>query len=238
MYKTMKSFFAVILIAFAFPSVAMAGDSNSAVFPVSRNDWMERVLANIRAAREPEIQVIFDGDSITDGWRRRGRTVWDARYAGYKAVNFGIGGDRTEHVLWRLRNGGQVDGMSPRLVVLMIGTNNLGRNTNEQIVEGVFAVVREYRRRCPGAVVLLQGIFPRGKLSTDPVRERIKAINQELAKVSDGGHVLYVDIGEKFLDASGNLPESIMPDYLHPDPQGYEVWAEAIEPIIKKILTP
>jgi N-acetylglucosamine-6-sulfatase len=162
--------------------------------------------------------------------------VWDARYAGYKAVNFGIGGDRTENILWRLNNG-QMDGLDPKLIVLLIGTNNL-RNTNEQIVEGVLAVVREYRRRCPGAVVLLQGVFPRGKLATDSVRGRIKAINGELSKAGDGEHVLYVDIGDNFLDATGDLPERIMPDYLHPGPQGYEVWAEAIDPVVKKIMAP
>ena len=116
----------------------------------------------------------------------------------------------------------------------MIGTNNLGANTNEQIAEGVAAIVQDYRTRCPDAVVLLQAIFPRGPKATDPFRARIKAINEIIAKLHDGKKVIFIDFGEKFLSADGTLLPEIMPDFLHPSPKGYQIWADAIQPVINQ----
>lgn len=179
------------------------------------------------------ITVIFDGDSITDGWQGGGRKIWDKTFASRGAFDFGISGDKTQHVLWRLSQG-QVEGLDPKLVLIMIGTNNLGSNTPEEIAEGVQAIVAEYQKRLPNAVIVVQGIFPRGQSPADPARAKIKKINEMIAKLGDGKKVVYVDFGDKFLAADGTLPAEVMPDFLHPSEKGYEIWAEAITPVVDK----
>jgi lysophospholipase L1-like esterase len=205
--------------------------------------------------------IVFVGDSITDGWRREKpnvkrvnpkapatpapvaatpeilpHDVFEKNYGAMNPYNIGIGGDRTQHVLWRLDRG-EVDGISPKVAVLMIGTNNLGGNSDEEIVAGDTKIVKELNEKLPQTKVLLLGIFPRGAKATDPARARIKAINEQLSKLDDGGkHVKYLDIGAKFLDAEGNLPKDIMPDSLHPNGKGYEIWAEATAPAIAELV--
>ncbi len=208
---------------------------NSAAVAAPKLDWVLRVQStNDRAqAVAASIKLVFDGDSITDWWQNRGKEVWAQHYASLGAFDFGIAGDRTQHVLWRLANG-QVDNLKPTLIALMIGTNNLAGNTNEQIAEGVAAIVQDYRTRCPDAVVLLQAIFPRGQKADDPLRARIKAINEIIAKLHDGKKVIFLDFGEKFLNADGTLSPEIMPDFLHPSAKGYQIWADAIQPVIDR----
>ena len=157
---------------------------NSAVYPAPRQDWVQRVQSdNERARKQTGIRLIFDGDSITDRWLVAGTQIWQERYEKIGAFDFGISGDRTQHLLWRLAQG-QVDGIQPRLVALMIGTNNLGGNSVDEIAAGVTAIVRDYQTRCPGAVILLQGIFPRGKDANDPLRAKIKAVNAIIARLN------------------------------------------------------
>jgi lysophospholipase L1-like esterase len=208
---------------------------NSAVFPIGRGEWFQRALAaNGKAlAVAAPIRLVFDGDSITDGWQTSGNAVWAARYGKLNAFDFGISGDRTQHVLWRLDQG-QVNGLKPRLVALMIGTNNMGSNTPEEIAEGVKTIVAEYQKLCPEAVVLLQAIFPRGQKAEDPSRAKIKATNEIIAKLGDGKKVIYVDFGDKFLEPDGSISPEIMKDFLHPTAKGYEIWADAIAPIVAK----
>ena len=202
-----------------------------------RMDWFQRVAKNKESARKEgdSIQLVFDGDSITDFWQGRGKAIWAERYAKYGAFNFGIASDRTEHVLWRLSQG-QVDGLHPKLIVLMIGTNNVGANNPEQIAEGIKAVVEEYQKRCPNSTILLQGIFPRGASATNPPRLTVKAVNDIISKLGDGKKVIYIDFGDRFLNPDGSLSEEIMPDLLHPSPKGYQIWADAIQPIIDQQL--
>jgi len=213
--------------------------ANSAAVAAPKVDWFQRIQANNDHAQASasSIKLVFDGDSITDGWQSRGKEVWGQHYAALGAFDFGISGDRTQHVLWRLANG-QVDNLKPSLIALMIGTNNLGSNTNEQIADGVAAIVQDYRKRCPDAVVLLQAIFPRGQKADDPLRARIKAINEIIAKLHDGKKVIYIDFGAKFLSADGTLSPDIMPDFLHPNAKGYQIWADAIQPVIDQYLPP
>lgn len=195
----------------------------------------ERFKGNMeRLANTPRpIELVFDGDSITDGWQGRGKEVWAKNFADRRAFDFGISGDRTQHVLWRLDKG-QVDGLDPKLVAIMIGTNNLGSHSAEQIAEGITAVVKEYQKRCPNAVILLQGVFPRAQSPQDPARAKIKDINQRISALGDGQKVIYVDFGDKFLEPDGTMSAEIMPDFLHPSAKGYEIWAEAIKPIVDK----
>lgn len=205
-------------------------------FPAPRVEWLTRVSGNNAKAAQVKdpINLIFDGDSITDGWQGGGQGIWAQHYGKLGAFDFGISGDRTEHVLWRLSTG-QVDNLKPKLVAIMIGTNNLGtRQSVEDTIAGVKAVVAEYRKRLPDSVILLQGIFPRGASPQDPYRAKIKAVNQEIAKLADGDKVIYVDFGDKFLEPDGSLSPKIMPDALHPNAAGYQIWADAIQPIIDK----
>ncbi|MEI7729114.1 MAG: GDSL-type esterase/lipase family protein [Verrucomicrobiota bacterium] len=193
-------------------------------------------LNNENAKKEGDaIQLIFDGDSITDFWAGRGKAIWTERYGNYHAFNFGIASDRTEHVLWRLSQG-QVDGLHPKLIVLLIGANNVFANPPEQIAEGVKAIVADYRKRCPNSSILLQGIFPSGASSTSPRRAPTKTVNDIICKLADGKKVIYIDFGEKFLSPDGSLSAEIMPDFLHPSTKGYQIWADAIQPIIDQQL--
>jgi beta-glucosidase len=208
---------------------------NTAIKPMPKDvKRHEGFLAQVNAGKG-DIDVVFLGDSITDAWRSSGKDVWKERFEPLKAVNFGIGGDRTQHVLWRIQNG-ELKGYHPKVVVLMIGTNNLGSNTNEEIAEGIATIVHEIQHQQPHTKVLLLGIFPRGALATDKNRDRIKDINKTIAKLDDGKKVRYLDIGEKFVDADGNLPKDIMPDFLHLSAKGYKIEADAIQPTVEELL--
>jgi len=216
-----------------FPEVP-AG-ANTATYPAPRLDWFARVKANNEKAAQNAggIQLIFDGDSITDGWQSGGRPIWMERYAKHNAFDFGISGDRTEHVLWRLSQG-QVNNIHPKLIAIMIGTNNMGANSPEQIAAGVKAIVDDYRSRCPDATILLQAIFPRGQEAANPYRAKIKETNKIISGFADGDKVIYLDFGDKFLEPDGTLSPSIMPDFLHPNAKGYQIWADAIQPVIDR----
>jgi lysophospholipase L1-like esterase len=223
--------------------LAATAFANTAIEPVPRDEkWVARHEGFVAEAQKGGIDLLFVGDSITDGWRTRGKEVWDREFAPLKAANFGIGGDRTEHVLWRLRNG-EAEGYKPKLVVLMIGTNNTGferdkttpRNTPPEIVEGVTTIVKDLRSDFPDAKILLLAIFPRGEKDSLQ-RGQVAEVNKQIAKLHDGSHVHYLDIGAKFLDAAGNIPADIMPDLLHPYEKGYGIWADAIREPVKRLM--
>jgi lysophospholipase L1-like esterase len=196
----------------------------------------EGFLADLKA-KNGKVGVLFVGDSITDGWRgKNGKETFAGHYGSMDPLNIGIGGDRTQHVLWRLENG-EVEGISPKVAVLMIGTNNLGGNTNEEIAAGVTKIVKTLHAKLPQTKILLLGIFPRGMSADDKNRGRIKAINEQLAKLDDGSMtVKYLDIGQKFLTDDGTLTKEVMPDALHPNEKGYQVWAEAMDPTLKELM--
>ena len=225
--------------------------AGTAVDPVPRDAaWMKRHEEFVSEARRGGIDVLFLGDSITDFWRstnpeRGGKTIWDREFGALKAANFGISADRTQHVLWRLRNG-EAEGYQPKVVVLLIGTNNTGlerdgatiRNTTAEVVEGVTAVVNELRARFPAAKILFLAIFPRGEKDS-PQRIQIVEINRQLAQLQDGRRVFFLDIGPKFLTPDGSIPRAVMPDLLHPSEKGYQIWADAIrEPLARLLRTP
>jgi lysophospholipase L1-like esterase len=207
---------------------------NSAVKPSPKD--VGRHEGFVALAKKGHVDVVFLGDSITDAWRTDGKEVWKTRFEPLRAVNFGIGGDRTQHVLWRIQNG-ELKGIHPKAVVLMIGTNNLGSNTNEQIAEGIETIVNDIHHQQPHTKVLLLGIFPRGAKATDKIRDRIKDINKMISKLdNDGKTVRYLDIGDKFLDEKGDLPKDIMPDALHLSAKGYKIEADAIQPALAELM--
>jgi lysophospholipase L1-like esterase len=187
----------------------------------------------VEIAKKNENPILFTGDSITDGWRNQ--AAWKKYFDPMKAANFGIGGDRTEHVLWRLQNG-ELDGYTPKVVVLMIGTNNTGSNTADEIAEGIKAIIKTIHDKSKDTKVLLLAVFPRGEKPGTPVRDKIAAINKTISALDDGGKmVLYMDIGSKFTEPDGTLTKAIMPDFLHLSPRGYEIWGEAIVDTVQKL---
>ncbi len=214
---------------------AQSIEENSAVIPIPREgSGYERFLHLNEVVQENqgEIDLLFIGDSITQGWESAGREVWDEFYGSRRALNIGISADRTQHVLWRLENG-NIDGIYPELTILMIGTNNSGadRNTPPEILAGVKAVVEKIRSSLPDTKILLLGIFPRGAEFNDQ-RGVIAQVNQALSKMDGKEKIHFLDIGHAFLEPDGTISEEIMPDALHLSPAGYRIWAESIEPFI------
>lgn len=214
---------------------------HSAVKPVPRADpwWKERAkLLDDRLEQTPDAEVLFIGDSIVQGWETAGKDVWARYYGSHKAVNLGIGGDRTQHVIWRLENA-PLGKVKPKVAVVMIGTNNTSAddNTPGQIAEGVAAIVNKLRLRLPSTKVLLLAIFPRNE-NFGTQRGKIAQINQVLGKLADDPMVTFLDIGHRFLTLDGVITADIMPDYLHPSAEGYQLWAEAMEPTLKNMLGP
>ena len=230
-----------LMVAWTFLCLTTAGTAqeakpNDAIVPVHREGtWMTRHNSFNERVKQGNVDLIFIGDSITQGWEGAGKDIWAKHYTPRNAVNLGIGGDRTQHVLWRLDNG-NIAGIKPKLAVIMIGTNNSGVNSAEQITEGITAIVQKLQTALPDTKILLLGIFPRGADNTHPQRIKNNAVNAEVAKLADGEKVIYLDIGPKFLAADGTLSKDIMPDLLHLSPAGYQIWADSIEEQIKKLM--
>ena len=186
-------------------------------------------------AKEGKTQLLFLGDSITAGWGSK-KDIWDKAFGQYQPANFGIGGDRTQHVLWRITNG-ELDGIKPKGVVLMIGTNNSSTDTAEGIAKGVTAIVETIRTKQPQAKILLLAVFPRGEKATpNPGRAKLKEVNAMIAKLDDGKNINFLDIGEKFLQPDGSITKEIMPDFLHLSTAGYQIWADAISPKLAELM--
>jgi lysophospholipase L1-like esterase len=193
------------------------------------------------------IGVLFIGDSITAGWTRAPH-VWEHYYGKWQPANFGIGGDQTQHVIWRIENG-ELDGLAPKVVVLMLGTNNSGAHTAAEIAGANRKIVQLIRAKIPNTKVLVLAVFPRGPrkekdgtiseaVAAEAARrmEVIKGVNAELAKLDDGKNVRFLDINGAFLGQDGKIPFSIMPDQLHPNAAGYQLWADAMQPTLTAMM--
>ncbi len=229
----------VLGAAAAFGQTNPAPVLNRCIEPVAREGRAyERYLALNRRVKESQgrAEVIFVGDSITQGWEGGGKAVWAKYYAPRHALNLGISGDQTQHVLWRLDHG-NLDGLKPKVAVVLIGVNNIPHeeNTPRQVLEGVTAVVRRLREKLPETKVLLLGIFP---FREDFCVQRGKAlqINQALHKLDDGHWIRFLDIGDLLIQPDGKISKEIMRDFLHPSAEGYRIWAEAMEPELAAML--
>ena len=221
------------------PVAVAAAQENAAIIPVPRTGSItnRQTEVLVRAKEHPgDYDLEFIGDSITQGWEGRGKSVWQEFYGNRKAINFGVSGDRTQHVLWRFEQG-QLDGIKAKVAIVMIGTNNSNNkdNTEGEILEGVTAIVNQIRTRQPDTKVLLLGIFPRGK-TFSPQRGKILEVNQALARLDDGQHIYYLDFGSQYIGNDGSISPDIMPDALHPNEAGYQIWAKAMEPKLKELL--
>lgn len=232
----------VLMVVAGFVILEVRSDTghvtlHSATIPQPRCDitWTRRFEAFNRRVKEGGVDLIFIGDSITHSWEIVGRQVWNEFYGKRRALNLGIEGDSTQHVLWRL-NHGNIDGISPKLAAVLAGTNNATNNTPQEIADGVKAIVGKLREKLPATHVLVLGIFPQG---ADPWNRRrlvIRTANQLISKLRDGKKVYYLDIGRKFLESDGTVNRSTMPDFLHLSPDGYHIWAESIEPTVAMLL--
>jgi len=226
---------AVVLPGGAAEATEGMAKRGNAKFFRSHAEFLER-------GAEGPVGVLFLGDSITAGWSRVPK-LWAAGYSKYQPANFGIGGDRTEHVIWRIEQG-ELDKISPKVVVVMIGTNNTGDNAAVEIAAGNRKIVALIQEALPETKILLLAVFPRGPRTNgdgqaDPWEQKmakINAINTDLAQLDDGDRVRFLDIGDRFRGADGTLPKDIMPDQLHLSVAGYQIWIEAMAPLLTDMM--
>jgi beta-glucosidase len=232
------------------PAAAEEKKPNAAIVPVARVDnerWIARNQEFVdrakQGAEQGDIEIIFMGDSITQQWETAGEPVWREFYSERKVVNFGIGGDRTQHLLWRIQNG-NVEGLAkpkaghaPRLVVMMIGTNNSNGDdhTAAEIAEGIKACVTAVRERLPETKVLLLSIFPRGE-TPSPQREKNAEASRLAAAIADDKMVFHLDLTDRFVEPDGTIKKEIMPDFLHLSEEGYRRWASGMEAKLAELL--
>mmetsp|Transcript_18781 Transcript_18781/g.23308 ORF Transcript_18781/g.23308 Transcript_18781/m.23308 type:complete len:235 (-) Transcript_18781:390-1094(-) len=212
---------------------------NSAALPASRGNqqrWSERVKYLTMTAEKGNVDLVFIGDSITNNWIGCGKHVWKKYYGDRKPLNLGIGGDRTEHVIWRLMHG-NLGNIRPKVAVLMIGTNNTGqlKQNPVEVASGIARILEILEEYLPETKVILHGIFPRGVNSLDVNRVNNIAINQLICNLADGDRVHYMDISDHFLEPDGSISHKIMRDYVHLSPHGYQRWAQALEPKLQEL---
>ena len=223
----------------------------STLVPVTQNrdwrlyDWAERHAAAVALMRERQPEIVMLGDSITHFWggeptggrtsgRNTGAAVWDRVFAGRRVVNLGYGWDRIENALWRLTHG-EFDGVAPAVVVILIGTNNVGANTPEEIATGVEAICAEIHRRSASTRILLLGLLPRGE-RPNPAREAVTEVNRRLATIDGRMGVTYLDVGAVLVSDDGSISRDVMYDFVHPTAKGYELWWAAMAPTLDSML--
>lgn len=246
----MKRLFAAIwvlgLLLPAFAEDKKDDQANPAAKKLNRDIARHKEFLKRIEASNGEGDVIFLGDSITQGWEGH-KDAWKENFGAFKPVNLGISGDQTGHVLWRLTEGKEIENLKPKAAVIMIGTNNTpGGHSAEQIAGGIKAIVEELKKQKPDIKILLLAIFPRGNrgdadkdTKTVPaakLNKKILDINAIIAKLDDGKTVFYKDIGKEFLDKEGGLSADVMPDYLHLSAKGYDAWGKAIKGDIEKLV--
>ncbi len=232
----------VLLLACAVAVPAFAADPSVGIPKRGNPGFFEAHASFLRRAQEGPVGVLFLGDSITAGWTKV-PALWESAWGRYQPANFGIGGDQTQHVIWRIEQA-ELENISPKVVVLMIGTNNTGGNTAEEITAANHKIVTMIQEALPETKILLLAIFPRGpRTSGSGVVEDgttrmavISAVNAKMATWDDGDKIRYLDIGHVFLDADGNIPLDIMPDRLHPNAAGYQLWVDAMSPLLAEMM--
>lgn len=205
--------------------------------------FLKKHEAILQRGKAGPIGVLFLGDSITENWKSKAPELWKHYEEKYQAADFGIGGDRTQHVIWRIENG-ELDGIHPKVVVFMLGTNNTSDNSADQIVAADKKIIRLVQAKIPDTKVIVMAILPRGPRKNsdgtpdDGVHrmEVINAANAQLAKLDNGKTIRYLDIGPKYLGADGKIPNDLMPDQLHPNAAGYQIWVDAMQPLLDEML--
>lgn len=232
----------VVLALAALALALRMREQTSSTRPVERHldVWQEKHEALLKEIRTARPMLMFVGDSITENWAYHGSAVWARYYARRQALNFAISGDRTEHLLWRLERA-PLERLDPRVVVVLIGVNNLTGNTGgppdrpEEVARGVAAVLDQLKTRMPRARLLLLGLFPVG-WEPGPFRNRVADINRRLAPLAEARGAVFLDLGPAFLETDGTIGQNIMWDGLHLTAAGYERWAQAMEPTLSELL--
>ena len=228
-----------------------SGD-NPAALPAPRHDtWLDSHRSREARLQKGNVDVLLIGDSITHGWSRQPELV-KKFFGSFEVVNLGQSADKTENILWRLRHHSW-EMISPRVAIVMAGTNNSNRDeySADQIAGGVRAIVAELRAKLPWTKIILLGIFPRGSheqrlelkigrtgAGMNSQWEKIDRVNRMLPTFADGRHVVFLNINREFLDAKGELPVDYMPDLLHPNEKGYEIWGRSIQPVLATMISP
>src|ERR1700677_819477 len=245
--KKLTSLFSIAAVSFVILCGANAfgqdanSTVNSAIVPEPRSaSWVKRHEGFVQEAKQEQIDLLFQGDSITDFWGRSGprygTNIWSKYYAPLHAADFAISGDRTEHVIWRVDHG-ELDGLHPKVVVFMIGTNNTRTNSPEQIAEGIKVIIAKIQEKCPDTKILLLGVFPRNTVKDTPAQIEAPAkINAIISKFAGGKRIVYLNINSVFLGPDGKVPADIMPDFLHPNEHGYQLWADAMNPTLFEMM--
>ncbi len=189
-------------------------------------------------ARKGGIDVYFEGDSITRRWGTSDAQYkdflanWNQNFFGWNAADFGWGADTIQNIQWRLENG-ELDGVNPKVIVLLGGTNNLANTLPSEIVRGIQATLDVMRQKAPSAVIILMAITPRNEFVA-----KINEINASISKFADGQKVRYLNINDKLTDKDGKLIEGMTVEGLHLSVKGYQVWADALKPIFTELLGP
>lgn len=196
--------------------------------------WREMYNDQVAQAEQGNIDVMFLGDSITEMWAR---SVWNESFSQFRPANFGIGGDHTGNVLWRLQNPA-IANLKPKVVVLLIGVNNINLcgEKPEEVFVGIQAVVAKLRSMYPSARVLLNAVLPEGELPESPGRRSVVALDKMVAGLGDEKTVFFRDYGARFVSTDGKLSAELQPDFLHLSEKGYRIWAAAMRPDIEKLL--
>ncbi|GJJ04417.1 hypothetical protein RugamoR64_49550 [Duganella rhizosphaerae] len=217
------------------PPCAIAAAPRTVEYPwMSVARWHQMLDEQVNRAAQGDIDVMFVGDSLTEMWPK---AQWEANFGGMKAANFGIGGDHTGNVLWRLQQPA-IAGVKPKLVVLMIGVNNINlcNEQPQQVFAGIEAVVARLRAQYPAARILLNAVLPEGRTPDEDGRQRVLALNRMVQTLGDDRTVFFHDYGARFVAPDGTLSAALQPDFLHMSEQGYKVFAAAMRPDIEALL--
>lgn len=239
-YHMLKS---ALFLAFMAFNLVRAESVPPADEPVMRSDNNSHIAHEqlVAKAKTGKIDLYFLGDSITRRW---GATDYPAflsnfksNFYGWNAADFGWGADTTQNILWRITHG-ELDGVNPKVIVLLAGTNNVGKEAGddakiEDVTHGITAIIKLCEAKAPRATIILMGIFPR---NDGPTTDCINRINTKIEKLADTKHVRYLNINDRLADQHGKLYEGVMMDKLHPTLKGYQIWADALKPVLLELL--
>jgi len=233
----MRLLLMTVLLGWCGDLLARNGDGPSTI-PVAQEGMEARHAVKVAAAGERSHALLLIGDSITHNLEKEEfRQVWDQYFGDRSALCLGYSGARTENILWNLANG-ELEGQDPKVAVILIGTNNIGHIADERpewTAAGIRKVVRAVQDKSSDAKVLLLAVFPRDAKGSR-LRKSVEAINQMIARLDDGKRVRFLDLTAKFTDADGEIQKDLMPDKLHPNAKGYQVWAEAMQPLLAEMM--
>ncbi len=238
MHKPSYALILAVGLLLSLSTSASSAESSESITPQPRlkeyewmttERWQQMHAEDVAIAKKDDIELLFIGDSITEGWPQN---LWEEYFGGYRAANFAIGGDKTENLLWRLDHG-SVGKLDPEVVSLLIGVNNFGLSNHspEEVIAGIEAVVGKLKQKFPNAKILLHGIFPHKESAQHQARDQVRQVNRAVAELADDPRVYFLDIGTQLVEANGDISPEIMPDYLHLSEQGYRIWARNVTPL-------